>query len=426
MLHFRILACFFSLTIISAGSTLLAQSGTGHNPVSRFGYGLPWDFGISRNEAMGGCGQVVPDQDHPNFLNPALIHFNRKVNLNSDLRYQYRQLSQLGRPGLNQGTAGPALISILVPLGEEISAGAGIRPFSSREFTYQKLQRGAGSDSIGLRIRGSGGLSQAFMSVGFRLHKMVSLGLEGSYVFGTLEDSVTFGVLPSSLNYTFSNIVKRKVSQFMLRPGIHLMSVLSRKKSVFIAGGFSTEIGQRISASRFNQFSIPGTGIKDTLENQVASEIVKPQSMKFGIGLFSPLRWSLSLEGEYIRAATLPAENGILYTDAMSWRAGGEYCPGIKKSTSYFNLITYRAGVQYRQLPYSYEGKNIHDLRLSAGASFPVVRKDAKFSRPLINLSLAAGKRGIPSSNLGSENYFQVSLGLTLNDFLWFNRYKID
>ena len=404
---------------------VIAQSGTGHNPVSRFGAGLPLDLGISRNEAMAGCGLAVPDQDNPNFLNPALLHFNRKVNLNTDFRYQFRRLSQAGQPVLSQGTAGPSLLSILVPLGEAISAGAGIRPYSTREFTYQSLRR-AGTDSIGVRTRGSGGLSQFFLSLGVRLGRNASIGLEGSYVFGTLEDSVTFGVLPSSINYTFSNVVKRRVGQFLLRPGLHLMTVLSKENGVFLASGFSGEIGNQLSVSRFNQFSIPGTYIKDTLENEVAGILVRPLAMKAGFGLFSPQSWSVNAEGEFTKASDLAPEDGIRYKNVLSFRFGAEFCPGTKKSTSYLNLVTYRFGFLLKNFPFEYQGKSIQDMRLTAGASFPIVRKDAKFSRPLINLSLAVGKRGIAGSSIGSENYFQVGLGFTLNDFLWFNRYKID
>ena len=79
-----------------------------------------------------------------------------------------------------------------------------------------------------------------------------------------------------------------------------------------------------------------------------------------------------------------------------------------------------------RDYPYTIDAKKVKDLRISAGASFPIVRKDAKFSRPIINLSVSAGRRGIANTYIGSENYLQVTMGFTLNDFLWFNRYKID
>ena len=419
----RILFPVILFLCISGETT--AQSGTGHNPFSRFGAGIPYEFGISRNEAMAGCGIAAPDQDYPNFLNPALLHFNRKVNLNSDFRYQFRRLEQSGQTVLRQGSAGPALLSLLIPLGETISAGAGIRPYSSREFTYQSIRR-AGTDSIGLRTRGSGGLSQAFLSFGLRINRHISLGLEGSYVFGTLEDSITFGVLPSTINYTFSNLLKRRVSQFLLRPGLHLMSVVSKEKGVFIGGGFSTELGSRLSTRRYNQFSIPGTFVLDTLEDGISGYIVRPLSMKAGLALFSPQSWSASAEAEFINADNLSPEDGIRYRNTLSWRFSGEFCPGTKRSTSYLNLITYRAGFQFRELPFEYAGNGLRDVRITAGASFPVIRKESKFSRPLINLSLAIGQRGISAANLGSERYFQVSLGFTLNDFLWFNRYKID
>lgn len=402
-----------------------AQSGTGHNPFSRFGAGIPYEFGVSRNEAMAGCGIAAPDQDYPNFLNPALLHFNRKVNLNTDFRYQFRRLEQPGQTMLRQGSAGPALLSILIPLGESISAGAGIRPYSSREFIYQSLRR-AGTDSIGIRTRGSGGLSQAFLSFGLRISRHISLGLEGSYVFGTLEDSITFGVLPSGINYTFSNLQKRRISQFLLRPGLHLMSVISKEKGIFAGAGFSAELGNKLSYSRYNQFSIPGTFIRDTLEDGVSGSVIRPQSLKAGFALFSPQAWSLCAEAEYIQAEGLTPEEGIRYRNSLGFRLGGEFCPGTKRSTSYFNLITYRAGLLFKELPFEYGNRPVRDVRMTAGASFPVVRKESKFSKPLINLSLAVGQRGISANDLGSEKYFQVSLGFTLNDFLWFNRYKID
>jgi len=404
----------------------MAQSGIGHSPISRFGSGLPYDFGISRNESMAGCGVAVPDQDHPNFLNPALLHFNRKVNLNSDLRYTYRTLNQLNQSELKSGSAGLGFLSIVVPLTNSISAGAGIRPYSAREFTYQQLRR-AGSDSIGVRTRGLGGLSQTFLSCGIRIHKNISLGLEGSYVFGTLEDSIAFGVLPSFINYTFISISKRKVSQFLLKPGVQLTFPFPGSESSFIAAGFTSEIGNQFSLKKYNQFSVAGTGIKDTLENEVPSSIPRPVAMKFGLGIFSPLSYSINAEAEFTRAGNLASDgSGFAYSDAITWRLGGEYCPGSKRSTTYLNLIHYRAGIMIRDYPYTIDGKKVKDLRISAGASFPIVRKDAKFSRPIINLSVSAGRRGIANSYVGSENYLQVTMGFTLNDFLWFNRYKID
>jgi hypothetical protein len=402
-----------------------AQSGIGHSPVSRLYTGYPLEFGISRNEATGGCGQAVPDEDHPNFQNPSLLHFNKKVNLNTDLRYIYRNLRQNTESDYRIGAAGPALLSITFPVSNRISAGFGIRPYSFRDFIYQNVRYASG-DSIGMRIRGSGGLSQVFMSTGFRIGKYLSIGLEGSYVFGTLQDSVTFGVLPSTSNYVFSNIVKRKAAQFLLRPGLHFMQPLSKENGVFLSAGFTADLGNRIALRRYNQFSIPGTNFRDTLEFEVPSSLSRPENYSVGIGLFSPMAWSVSTEMTYTQAKSMPADGSITFSDCFSWAAGAEYRPGTKKSTAYLNLITYRAGFAFRTHPFSDNSGPYQDMRFTTGASFPITRKDAKFTRPIINLSIAAGSRGREQSIFGKERYLQIQLGFTLNDFLWFNRYKID
>ena len=80
----------------------------------------------------------------------------------------------------------------------------------------------------------------------------------------------------------------------------------------------------------------------------------------------------------------------------------------------------------FQQLPYKMGGEFVTDKRISIGASFPIIRKEAKFSRPLINLGISYGRRGLKNTYLGEEDYYQVNLSFTLNDFLWFNRYKID
>lgn len=416
-------AVFLLLQAISL--QVQGQSGIGHSPVSRIGTGLPLDFGMNRNEAMAGCGQAVPEEDFPNFQNPALLHFNRKVNLNMDFRYLYRNLELNGESTYRRGTAGPALLSMVIPISDRISAGFGIRPATFREFTFQNI-RYTSADSIGLRIRGSGGLSQAFMSFGIRIFKNLSIGAEGSYLFGTLEDSVTFGVLPAAQNYTFSNIQKRRAGQFLFRPAIHLMQPLNKSKQIFLAAGMSADLIQNVKILKYNRFAIPGSNFADTLESDAPGKLHRPAIVKAGFGIFSPQSWSVSAETEYAIANQIPSEGNIRFSNSLSWRAGAEYRPGTAKSTAYLNLVTYRAGISLMNYPFSDAITRYSDLRFTAGASFPIILKEAKFSRPLINLCLATGARGSSASYFGKERYLMIQLGFTLNDFLWFNRYKID
>jgi len=405
---------------------LYSQSNSGHSPLSRFGLGQITGIGLSRNEAMAGSGLASPSGDHPNFLNPALLSFNEKVNLNFDLQYKYRALKVGSSYSYSTGSGGPSFISIVVPVSKMTSMAAGIRPFSNRDYTYADIVK-VGSDSLGLRTHGSGGTTQVFLAGGYRIHKNISIGVEASYIFGTLQDSVIFGILPSDANYTFININKKRISQFIFKPGIHL-NLPTNRENTFFGIGATADIGNSVSYRNYNTFSVRGaSSLIDTLEYDRKSSLQRPINYQLGLSLYKPLNWSLNVEAEYTKADGIGNEGlNIQYSNAMTYRAAFEISPGTKKSTRYLNIIMFRGGLVYQQLPYKIGGEFVTDQRASIGASFPIIRKEAKFSRPTINLALSYGRRGLKNSYVGMENYFQVNLSFTLNDLLWFNRYKID
>jgi len=404
-----------------------AQSNISHSPVSRFGIGQMTGIGLARNESMAGCGIATPSGDHPNFLNPALLTFNEKVNLNFDLRYSFQSIKVGNSYSYSSGSGGPSFISMIVPLSKRFTVAAGIRPFSMRNFSYSEITE-SGSDSIRLKTHGTGGTTQFFLAGGYRIHKKIDIGIEASYIFGTIQDSVIFGVLPENSNYTFINIQKRKFSQFVLKPGVHLNLPFPGKEGVFIGVGATADLGNALSFRKYNTFKVLGASNQiDTLEYDKKSSIQRPVGYHIGMSLYKLMNWSISAEVDYTKASGISNDGlNFTYADAMTYRAGFEISPGTKKSTRYLNIITFRGGLVYQQLPYKIDGNFVSDKRVSIGASFPIIRKEAKFSRPLINLGISYGKRGLINTYLGLENYFQVNLSFTLNDFLWFNRYKID
>jgi hypothetical protein len=404
-----------------------AQSIIGHSPISRFGIGQSFGSGLTRNEGMAGCGLAIPNSDHPNLINPALLSFNRKVDLDIDLRYVFRDLKGPGNASLSDGGGGPSQLSFIIPITKRLSSAFGIRPKTFRDFIFDQ-KRFEGADSLSFRNRGLGGITQVWFASGYELNQTISLGLEASYLFGTLEDSVSFGVLPASTNFNFISIYKRKVSQFVFKPGIHLRIPVTANKSTYLAFGGTADLGNSIGFKEYRTFTIKGAGSQqDTLQDGNRSSLKRSVTYSAGFSLFNPEVGSINAEFDWIEAAGENDENTIVKArNAIAVRVGGEYTIGTKKSTRYLNIITFRGGLSYQQLPLQQNGKFITDQKVSIGASFPIIRKEAKFSRPLINLAVAYGHRGLKGSTVGLEKYWQVTVGFTLNDFLWFNRYRID
>lgn len=344
-----------------------------------------------------------------------------------DLRYIYRDLKGPGDGSFQSGSAGPANISFTVPIHKKIGAAFGVRPFSTRDFVFFDKQY-LSNDSIGIKTRGSGGTTQFFISSGVKIAKGLSIGLETSYIMGTLEDSVTFGALPSEANFNFISVDQRKVSQFLFKPGMQWLFPLKKDSKKYLCFGAAADLGGVVQYKKFNFFTIKGSGgNRDTLALDQTGKINRPLTYTAGIGFIKDQNWGIGLDLEYAQAPEQSAENSLVKNkDALSVRIGGEYTIGTQKSTRYLNIITLRGGLAYNQLPLEQNGKQVFDRKVSLGASFPIIRKEAKFSRPLINFGFVFGQRGLENSALGLENYYQISLGFTLNDFLWFNRYRID
>jgi hypothetical protein len=415
------------LLSLFCGHLVYSQANSGHSPISRFGLGQLRGPGLTRAESIGGAGIALPASDFSNLLNPALLLFNDKVNLNMDLWYQAQNLKVAGNPDYTSAGAGPALVSISIPVSSRFVFGAGIKPHSVREFYYQS-RSSLGTDTLQIRQRGSGGTTQTFLSFGWKAAKGLSFGLETSYLFGTLEDSLTFGILPLQRNLTFVGIDKRKVSQFLFKPGAFYQFAIPGKEETYLGIGATAQIGGNVRYKKYSTFEVSGVGEIDTLAFEQKGNLEIESRYRIGLSYFKTMNWGLSLEGELIQPGSsgLLAGSQFVSTSSMAVRFGAEYSPGVSKSTRYVNIMTFRAGFAHEEMPYALNGKKPTDTRLTFGTSFPVIRKEAKYSRPLINVGFALGQRGLNGSYLGMERYWQLSLGFTLNDFLWFNRYKID
>lgn len=425
----RLLFRFLSVcSLLLVGKTFSwAQSNLGHTPVSRFGYGVPVEWGIARNEAMAGVGVASPHPDFTNLINPALIAYNEKVQLNFDLRYRYRILNDATGPSFSSGSGSPVLVSLTVPISKAITSSLGIRPYSFRDFLYTQKSF-SGTDSLQFRTRGSGGLTSIFFSNALKIGSNLSLGLEASYLFGTLQDSVTFGALPTTSNFSFFSIHKRRVSQIQVKPGLHLRMPLPKWDNTYLSVGATADIGEALNYRSYRYFAIKGAGAqRDTIDEGSRQKLNRPLTYSGGFCLFSPGKGSVSVEYDYTTYSGNASENQRVQNVAGSAvRLGGEYTIGTRKSTKYLNIMTFRAGLAYSQFPLKEAGNHFSDRRMSVGASFPIIRKEAKFSRTAINLGLIFGQFGEKNSSIGQETYWQVSLGFTMNDFLWFNRYRID
>jgi hypothetical protein len=109
--------------------------------------------------------------------------------------------------------------------------------------------------------------------------------------------------------------------------------------------------------------------------------------------------------------------------DSWQLHVGGQILPNVTSTKSYWNRVTYRAGVTFGQ-DYVKVYNKLPTWGASIGFGLPMRPPSYTNQYSIINLAFEFGQRG-NNVNIVRENYFKVGIGLTLSD-IWFIKRKYD
>jgi hypothetical protein len=165
--------------------------------------------------------------------------------------------------------------------------------------------------------------------------------------------------------------------------------------------------------------------VNDNDDLEVAdTKLVIPAKYTLGAGIGLPKKWFVGLEYIYQENSKLGNRfddiNNATFENSQKIIVGGNFIPKYNSFTSYWSRVNYRAGFRYENTGLIINSKQINDYGINFGLGLPV---GGKFSN--INLGFEYGKKGTIYNNLIEENYFNISVGLSLND-LWFEKRKYD
>lgn len=97
---------------------------------------------------------------------------------------------------------------------------------------------------------------------------------------------------------------------------------------------------------------------------------------------------------------------------------GGYYIPDYDSFSSYLKRIVYRAGFRYENTGLIVNDKDINNYGMNFGLGLPL-------GNSKLDLGFEFGKRGTTTNNLIQENYFNLSVGISISD-KWFRKVLID
>lgn len=401
--------------------TSLAQEGTS-SPYSFYGIGDIKFKGAVDTRSMGGL-TVFPDSIHLNLQNPAHLAGLKLTSFAVGSTYANTKLQSETASGKARRTSLDYL-AVGIPVGK-FGVGFGLIPYSSVGYKLQSLT--SDENPTFSRYSGVGGVNKVFAGLGYKITEQINVGVTAQYNFGTIEttnlrylESVQYGTRENNMS---------DLQGFNLDFGLSYQAKINDKLSLFSSVTFSPESTLNLDNSRsIDLIQFLSNGNTSTVQSEEVTventEIKIPTKWSFGIGVGQLKKWMLGGEITLINNSVMSNRfndiEGAAFENSTRYVVGGYFIPNYNSYSGYFKRIVYRAGLRYENTGLVLQNKSITDAAMNLGLGLPL---NGTFSN--INVNFEYGKRGTTYSNLVEENYFNISIGLSLSD-KWFVKRKFD
>lgn len=424
-------ALYLSLLSLAA----VAQSGT-HSPYSQYGWGLHSDQTGGFNRGMNGVGVGFREHNQVNFINPASYSAMDSTMFLFDVGVS-GQISNFKENGvrLNAKNANFEYAVAGLRLFKNVGLSFGLIPFTNVGYNYATT--GNIGDTNGTTFtntyKGSGGLHQMYVGMGWQFVKGLSAGVNASYIWGGFERSAVNSYSDTYIN-TVSKFYEIDVADYKVDFGLQYAAQVTKKDQLII--GLTYGLGHSINDKPESKFiSInPQTAIADTTIYAFNGTMKLPHTFGAGISWNHRDRWKVGVdytlqkyrdvgfpEFRYINGQPQYVLNNDYFKDRQKINIGGRYCKD-ERGRKFFDRIQYRAGVSYTDSYYKVNGTDgPKELSVSAGFGIPIA--NSYNNRSFLNISAQWVRQSAPG--LLTDNTFRINIGLTFNE-RWFQKWKFE
>ncbi|HAH35498.1 MAG TPA: hypothetical protein DCL81_02800 [Algoriphagus sp.] len=400
-----------------------AQAQSSASTYSALGIGEFNYSGLTQNQGMGGLGISFGTGWNANVVNPALQTRNTIFNFQTSLNYRRINASN-GSQSSDVDGGGLSYIALSLPFKPgKLTMGMGLIQVTSVNYDLQisSMVNNAEIEAVN-NINGDGGISEAYISAGYLLAKNLSIGVHGSYLFGSTirKNQLTlFNENGTQVGSTSEYYERLTISDVALKFGTHYYFKVGEKSNLHVGAiyqGLGDVNGSAFAKlAAFGEASDPDTEGDLILDNEKGS-IYIPSRYGFGVSYERVNKYVIGLEGQYQNFSDFRNFLGdpLELREAIKLGLGFQIVPDFMSVDNNLKRGTYRVGLEFLQTPYYINQTTINDLGINFGASIPVNQLS------LMNLAVKVGQRGTTSAGLIRENYVNFTLGFSLNDNTWF------
>jgi hypothetical protein len=385
------------------------------SPYSIFGAGHAEDNGFGVVMGMGGTGIAFKSMNSLNNINPASyggidsLSFLFEVGLfASYTRSEQKNVVQ------QQFDGNIRYLALGCRITKWWASSLGIVPYSSVGYTIQETGNIEGELTPYTKTyTGEGGLNQFYFSNAITPIKNLSLGLNASYIFGSItqDESMTSngvfkGYLISSTNY-IRNVYMDFGLQYTVNAG---------------KWGYTLGLiyGNKRNLKSTNNYYLAYANDTITLLGETGDFLIPA---KYGIGLAAAKGRKFRAGLDYERndwSAAQYTNPMLLVRNSERFSVGLEYTPYKNYRDQWYKKVYYRLGANYKKSYLVIDGVPVNSMAASVGFGIPL-----RNAYSMINISLEAGKNGTTENGLIQENFYLLHFNFSLHD-IWFMKPKYD
>lgn len=406
-----------TLSFVVAFKALDAQ--TNASPYSIAGIGDIESGYFDRSSGMANTGVSLSSNRFLYQANPAALSGLDDYFFAVELSGRYKNISYTGNPITNTVTNSADLQIGRLALGLKIQkwwgVGVGLMPFSSSNYSfYSKKDIEGSGDYTDAYYEGSGGVNQAYITNSIRPFKNFSVGVQASYLFGSLSQTETLGYNTSTPIASTRDIY---LSKMFLKAGLQYKLKLAKKWQL------------AVGATASNKAQLDAQYILNVKEGSTAIVTDKTlQETFFKLPVMYSFGGALIFDKKITVSADYQKQNwndinstGLNYRLVNSDRISGgiEYSKKVNFANGTYEKWFLQGGAFYSNSYLMIKGVQLNQKGFTIGAGFTPLRS------PQLALqgNLEFGNRGTTSNNLIKENYTQATISIFYRDF-WLTKVK--
>jgi hypothetical protein len=387
------------------------------SPYSIIGIGDLESSYFNRTSGMANTGIAYQNDKEITINNPASVGSLQNQLFLVDL-FGRAEVANYSGSAVGSATSGKDFgverLSMGIRIKKWWGAAIGFMPFSSSNYYFSGNTSLQGTSTvIPEQFAGYGGVNRYFFANGFRISKNLSVGINSSFLAGSLsqQDTLTSPDLNTGI-YTMKDVYLRN---WYFDYGLQYHAALSKKWELTLGATYALQTALRAQTS-----ALVTDEKGDTLSNQIISNtyFTLPYTTGFGIDLIKDNKLSFLADYRYQAWSPLGV-SGLNYSlvNSSRYSVGAEYSKQKEYMNLEYEMFHLQAGVFYDQSYLKIGNQQINTTGFTIGAGFNSRRSTLSY-----HFAFEYGVRGSQNSAI-RENYQSFTIGLSYKDF-WYTKGK--